>query len=225
MATAADSSERIEILDALRGLALFGILLANILVWSGWVLMTDAQRLELAAAEGVGWQYRFHHLLVDGKFYTIFSLLFGAGFALQIARLTSRGADGLRIYRRRVLVLLAIGLIHSWLIWDGDILTLYALLGLLLPLFHRWSERSLLFAAAILIFIVPPLGIELFSMLGWRPHEWLYGVSNSMAEALGADTSPENVCTMRSFRVSGRPIGLRCWERFLSPSPTRQLSS
>jgi uncharacterized protein len=130
---------------------------------------------------------------VDGKFYTIFSLLFGAGFALQIARLASRGTDGLRIYRRRVLVLLAIGLLHSWLIWDGDILTLYALLGLLLPLFHRWSERSLLVAAAILIFIVPPLGIELFAILGWKPHDWLYGLSNSMAESLGADTNPENV--------------------------------
>ena len=189
MATAATSSERIELLDALRGFALFGILLANILVWSGWVLMPEYQRVALAGQEAVTWQYRFHHLLVDGKFYTIFSLLFGAGFSLQIARLSARGAEGLRIFRRRVLVLLAIGLIHSWLIWDGDILTLYALLGLLLPSFHGWSERRLLAAAALLIFVIPPAGIWLFATMRWQPHQALYGLSFAMGEALGADTS------------------------------------
>lgn len=120
-------AERVDVLDALRGLALFGILLANILYWSGWSMVTDAQRLHWAGADVVLWQYRFHHLLVDGKFYTVFSLLFGVGFALQLERLARRGHDGLRIYRRRVLVLLGIGLVHSYLIWDGDILTLYAL--------------------------------------------------------------------------------------------------
>src|SRR5688572_22763945 len=102
MATPTARGERIEIVDALRGFALLGILLANILVWSGWVLMTDSQRLALAGEVSVTWQYRFHHLLVDGKFYTLFSLLFGAGFALQIARLSARGEAGLRLYRRRV---------------------------------------------------------------------------------------------------------------------------
>jgi uncharacterized protein len=139
----------------------------------------------------VEWQYRFHHLLIDGKFYTIFSLLFGAGFALQIARLAGRGADGLRIYRRRVLVLLGIGLVHSWLIWEGDILTLYALLGLLLPAFQRWSERTLLIAAALLVFVIPPLGIWLFSALGWAPHQHLYALSAAIGEGLGAHTAPE----------------------------------
>ena len=75
-------AERIELLDALRGFALFGILLANILYWSGWGAMTEEQRIAFAGAEAVTWQYRFHHLLMDGKFYTIFSLLFGVGFAL-----------------------------------------------------------------------------------------------------------------------------------------------
>lgn len=193
MASAAGSAERIELLDALRGFALFGILLANILVWSGWVLMTDAQRLELGGPDAVAWQYRFHHLLVDGKFYTIFSLLFGAGFALQIARLTARGNEGMRIYRRRVLFLLLIGQVHSWLIWDGDILTLYALLGLFLPAFYRWRERNLLIAAGLLIFVVPALGLWLFATLGWKPHEALYGLSFAMGEALGADTSLDKV--------------------------------
>jgi uncharacterized protein len=191
MANATTSAERIEILDGLRGLALFGILLANILVWSGWVLMTDGQRLDLAGADIVTWQYRFHHLLIDGKFYTVFSLLFGAGFALQLARLSARGADGLRIYRRRVLILLGMGLIHSWLIWDGDILTLYALLGLVLPAFCRWSNRRLLVLAALLIFVIPPLGIGVFALLGWEPEQALYTMSFAMAQAMGANTAPD----------------------------------
>ena len=189
---AAGPSERIELLDALRGFALLGILLANMLYWSGWGLMTDAQRLALGGSEAVIWQYRFHHLLIDGKFYTIFSLLFGAGFALQLARLTARGADGLRIYRRRVLILLGLGLIHSWLIWDGDILTLYALLGLLLPFFQPWRDRSLLIASAVLIFLIPFGGIALFAALDWHPERQLYGWSNAMAIAMGADPSPDN---------------------------------
>ena len=192
-AGATGRAERIEILDALRGFALFGILLANILYWSGWGLMTEAQRVALGGAEGAAWQYRFHHLLVDGKFYTIFSLLFGAGFALQIARLSARGEEGLRIYRRRVLVLLGIGLVHSWFVWDGDILTLYALLGLVLPFFHGWRERSLLIAAAVLIFVVPVLGGLLFAAMGWAPQQSLYALSFAIAESFGADTAPDKI--------------------------------
>ncbi len=191
MGTAIEKAERIELLDALRGFALFGILLANILYWSGWNFMTEDQRLSLAGAETAVWQYRFHHLVVDGKFYTLFSLLFGAGFALQIARLTARGRDGLRIYRRRVLILLGIGLFHSWFIWDGDILTLYALLGLVLPWFHVWRERNLLIAAGLLIFVVPAAGIWLFSYLDWAPQEHFYAWGSSIAESLGADPAPE----------------------------------
>ena len=187
----ASGEDRLRVVDALRGFALLGILLANVLYWSGWGMVTDAQRLAWGGAAGDLWQYRFHHLLVDGKFYTIFSFLFGAGFALQLERLLRRGQDGLRIYRRRVLVLLAIGTVHSFLVWDGDILMLYALLGLLLPLFHRWRPRSLVVTGLVLVFLVPAAGIALFDALGWAPHEALYRLSFRIAESMGIDTAPE----------------------------------
>lgn len=180
-------------LDALRGFALFGILLANVLYWSGWGMVTDDQRVAWGGAAGDLWQYRFHHLLVDGKFYTIFSFLFGAGFALQLERLLRRGHDGLRIYRRRVLVLLGIGLVHSFLIWDGDILTLYALLGLVLPLFHRCSQRALVWTGLVLVLLVPFAGMALFDALGWKPHEYFYAQSDAIAKALGANPAPDQV--------------------------------
>ena len=189
----ATAAERVLVLDALRGFALFGILLANILAWSGWSMATDAQRLAWAGADGVAWQYRFHHLLVDGKFYTLFSLLFGVGFALQLQRLGQAGQDGLRIYRRRVLVLLGIGLVHSFLVWDGDILTLYALLGLLLPAFHRWPARALVWSGLALVFAVPFAGQALFAALGWAPHKALFEFSDAIARAMGADPAPDQI--------------------------------
>lgn len=183
--------DRLVAVDALRGLALFGILLANVLYWSAWGLMSEAQRVALAGADVAQWQWRFHHLLVDGKFYTLFSLLFGAGFALQLERLTRRGHDGLRIYRRRVLVLLCIGIVHCFLIWDGDILVLYALLGLVLPLFHRWRDAWLLLAAFVLVFVVPFAGIAVFKAFGWPPDAGLYRLSFAIGGAFGIDQSPD----------------------------------
>lgn len=212
-AVPAGSDERVEVLDALRGLALFGILLANILYWSGWSMGTDAQRLEWGGADSVLWQYRFHHLLVDGKFYNVFSLLFGVGFALQLQRLARRGHDGLRIYRRRVLVLLGIGLVHSYLVWDGDILTLYALLGLLLPAFHRWSGRALVMTGLVLVLAVPFAGKALFAAFGWAPHLSLYAFSDGIARALGADPAPERILAWMQRE------DLRGWAAWVASGP------
>ena len=214
---AGPASERIECLDALRGLALFGILTANILYWSGWLFMSDPQKLALASPQTIATEHFLHNLLIDGKFYTIFSLLFGAGFALQLERLQSRGANGLRIYRRRILVLLGFGLIHMILIWDGDILTLYALLGLALPLFRRWSDRALLMTAVALL-LLPLIGVPLFATLGWAPHQYLYDFSDRLAHGYGVTDTKDGVAWLRggwdsffSWAISGWPyaIGIR----------------
>lgn len=184
-ATAAPTRDRIALLDALRGFALFGILLANILYWAGWLLMSPEQQVALAGTRQTEVEHFVHKLLIDGKFYTIFSLLFGIGFALQLQRLEKRGIDGVRIYYRRVLVLLGFGLIHVTLIWDGDILTLYALLGLLLPSFRGWSDRKLVWTAAILIFVVPIIGATSFHALGWKPEQFFYSLSDRISLGFG----------------------------------------
>ena len=157
-AAAIAGSDRIELLDALRGLALFGILLANIPIFFGWLMLRPEQMAAIAGPQTPGIYDALIKFFVDGKFYTIFSLLFGIGFTLQLDRLEKRGAAGVAVFRRRMLVLLAIGLIHMCLIWQGDILTLYAALGLLLPLFRGWSERKVLITALILLAL--PLALE-----------------------------------------------------------------
>ena len=208
-------AERIELLDALRGFALCGILLANILYWSGWIFMPPDQKVALAGEGGLWWQGFFHHAFVDGKFYTLFSLLFGIGFALQLERLTKRGLDGLRIFRRRLLVLLAIGLIHMVLIWDGDILTLYALLGLLLPFFRSWSDRSLAIAALLLIFVVPIVGYRVFEAMEWRPHAAIFDEANRWFRAWGGNPADavgwlrrEDVESYFKWVLSGWPFAI-----------------
>ena len=163
------AASRLRALDGLRGFALLGILLVNILYWSGWALMSPQQQVALAG-EDLRHAFGFiERLLLDGKFYTLFSLLFGIGCALQLQRLQASGHDGVRVYLRRMTVLLAIGWVHTLLVWDGDILVLYALLGLLLPWFARLPDRRLLACSLLLVFVLPLAGQALYEAMGWDP--------------------------------------------------------
>src|SRR4029453_17005550 len=91
----------------------------------------------------------FLELLVHAKFYSLFSLLFGVGFAIFLDRAAARGVNPARLFRRRLTGLLIIGLVHSILIWFGDILNVYALLGFLLLPFRKRSDRTLLTWACV----------------------------------------------------------------------------
>lgn len=154
-ATPVPPRERLALLDALRGFALFGVLVGNLVAYTGYYELAPAARAGQVgdgAADGV---VQAIHLLVDGKFYSLFSLLFGLGFALQLERLQAQGGAGVRRYVRRLLVLFGFGLAHLVLLWMGDILALYALLGLVLLLFRHASDRALLgWAAALTLFPV-----------------------------------------------------------------------
>jgi uncharacterized protein len=134
--------ERIEVLDVLRGTAVCGILIGNMQWFSGYGMMPPV----LEAATPISDQItRFIvHFLIEGKFYSIFSFLFGFGFALQIARAEARGDQRASLFRRRLFWLLIIGLLHAYLLWAGDILSIYALMGFVLILFRRKPDDSLL---------------------------------------------------------------------------------
>jgi uncharacterized protein len=142
--------ERIAAIDIVRGFALLGILAVNMALFANPIYSVLGGHgpwtgpLDRAAA----WLIRF---LAESKFYTLFSFLFGLGLVLQMQRAAARGVPFVPVYARRLLILLVIGLIHAYLIWIGDILVSYALLGFVLLLFRRRSPRALLIWAAVLI--------------------------------------------------------------------------
>jgi uncharacterized protein len=162
-----DSSERLVLLDALRGFALCGVFVSNVYMWfSGRFLLPRAQ-IEATMANASLLDHvivRATHFLVFGKFITIFSFLFGLGFAVQMGRAEQRGASIVPLYARRLGVLLAIGLAHLFLLWYGDVLTTYALLGFGLLLFRNRSDKALLSWAAVFVFVLPVVGFALLQL-------------------------------------------------------------
>ncbi|HNK30118.1 MAG TPA: DUF418 domain-containing protein [Ferruginibacter sp.] len=144
-------NERIDILDVLRGFAILGILLDNLFGFTGWGYFTMEQRTALATWPADGILGVSELAFINGKFYTLFSFLFGIGFSIILVRNEQRGVNPLKIFYRRLFILLLIGAGHLFLLWEGDILFLYALIGFVLPLFRNCSDTTLLTWAVILI--------------------------------------------------------------------------
>jgi len=141
-------NERVAALDVLRGVALLGIFIMNMPGFSHSLFAAPPP----AAGMGAALVAALRALLFAGKFNLLFGLLFGIGFALQMARLeraAPRGdgtsvASAARIYARRLLFLLGVGIVHAMLLWPGDVLLVYAVLGFTLLALRRVGERVLL---------------------------------------------------------------------------------
>lgn len=130
----------------MRGFALFGVLLVNMYGFGADSIAWDAPVDRFASG--------LAHLLFDSKSWTLFSLLFGLGFAIQLQRARHRGAPFIARYARRLAVLFLFGVLHT-LLYDGDILMLFAELGAVLLLLHRVPNRWLLALAAALLLVFP----------------------------------------------------------------------
>jgi uncharacterized protein len=148
--------ERISNIDVLRGAALLGIALMNI-IFSGLPMAADFNPKVSGGSTGANlWAFFLQYVFFDGKMRGLFSMMFGASTYLLVMRLDSRGAGlkAAQIYTRRLMWLMLFGMFHAYLIWHGDILYPYALLGLvLLPLLSA-RPKGLLIAAGILIVLM-----------------------------------------------------------------------
>ena len=145
------ADEREIFMDVLRGFAILGIFIANLngLSWynddakvTGPFLLPD-------------WDHKMsflHHMFIEGKFYSIFSLLFGWGIALQIKKGTDNGFNPMPTVKRRLLFMLLLGFIHL-LIWNGDIVFFYALLAFIILPLRKFSNKTLLITGAILMLL------------------------------------------------------------------------
>jgi uncharacterized protein len=137
------ASDRIPYLDTLRGIALFGILVANMRGFNApLAIYTDISPLFPGKADAIVQTLML--IFVQAKFVALFAFLFGLGFAVQMTRAEARGVSLLSFYPRRLIALAIFGLIHGLLIWWGDILLSYALSGTLLLLFRNRSQKAVL---------------------------------------------------------------------------------
>ena len=161
--------ERIASLDVLRGVAILGILLMNIVTFamvnSAYVLPTVYGDLEGAN----WWTWLSLHYIADTKFMSIFSMLFGAGVCIFMERAAAKSHAVWKLQASRMGWLLLIGLIHAYFIWYGDILVSYAICGIVVAFMRNWSPK-LLFPIGFIVMFVIPIGFMCF--IYWTIQYW-----------------------------------------------------
>lgn len=144
--------QRIEILDVVRGFAIFGIIIANIQSWSGYKFIPFELLESLAYYDYNAMLKYLFMFFIDTKFYTLFSLLFGIGFYIQFHKFREDQGPFIKTYRRRLYFLILFGAVHSFF-WSGDILLIYGAMGLVLIYFRNLEHTTLLIASAFLYFV------------------------------------------------------------------------
>lgn len=178
--------DRVHVIDALRAIALYGVITFNLVgmvaALIGGEVMARATPLDLAFAT-------FDLIVIEGKARACFALLFGVGFGLLMDRAAARGQAFTGFYLRRMAVLLAIGLGNLAFLFFGDILILYALLGMVMLLFRSWDDRRVLTLGLALI-LVPPLIIGGIEAATGAPMPNLAGLSPEQVDALMPASAP-----------------------------------
>ena len=183
-------------LDAIRGVAVMGILAMNIVAFAYPIsfYFNPLASGSASAADIATWAFNF--VLVDSKMRGMFSMLFGASTLLVIERAAANGRDPARSHFARMGWLFAFGLVHFYLIWPGDILMLYAACGVLLYFFRDLSIRALLWWAGG-FFLISTLyllsGWTLFALYesGTLPPVQQAGMADAM-EKIAGDMGPSN---------------------------------
>lgn len=149
--TVTRSKSRIETIDVLRGFALVGILYAHMIIWyTGAALPPEVYTSYDSTADGIA--LGIFGALVFGKFFSVFSFLFGLSFFLHFRKRS--GSNNTALYLWRLFLLFLIGLLHH-ILWRGDILAIYAVLGAVLILFRKLHPGLLLFLALLLVTNTP----------------------------------------------------------------------
>jgi uncharacterized protein len=170
-------------IDAVRGLAVLGILLLNVV---GFGLPTAAYTNPGVAGGSTGpdlWTWAISYVLVESKMRALFSMLFGASMLLVAERATGRSPGPAGVHYRRMAVLFVIGMIHAWFIWYGDILTFYAVIGAIAFLARKLSVRWLV-----------GLGVLLLAMQGASTH----GEGVRLAQVRAAAEAPAATAEQRA---------------------------
>ena len=196
------TSERIAMVDVLRGVALLGILVINIELFALPSAMLFSPDL-VGGFTGMNlWVWEFGYLLFFEKMMAIFSMLFGAGLILMFKRAETAQKKLGGVYYRRILWLVLIGLAHAYLLWYGDILFTYAICGLLLYLFRRRSARALMILGIAVLIV----GMGIQSGIGvlkgsLRDSATTYQTARDNGETL----TPQQESTIEAWNMMEKP--------------------
>ncbi len=175
------TNSRIEIIDVWRGFAIFGIFVVNIVIMNSTFLNQDEFAKQWTSdidqiAE------RILQLFFYTKFFPIFSFLFGLGIAMQAIKRVEENGDSVSFFVRRMLILFFFGVFHIVFLWSGDVLNLYAILGLL-TLFMLKKSNNTILALAVFFLLFPfyePLFKWLFGIFNFKPDGYLADYNGSI---------------------------------------------
>ena len=165
--------ERIQILDILRGFAIFGIFVVNVEIMNCLFINGDSFGAQWTSTIAI-YATKIKLLFFYSKFFPIFSLLFGVGISIQLMSMHRKGTSAIFFYRR-MFALFIFGVCHSVFLWSGDVIHLYALLGLLTLTIVKWQPKYLLLTAIILL-VFPfynQLSEVILSSTGYDAHRFL----------------------------------------------------
>ncbi len=187
---------RYQSLDALRGFAVMGILLMNIIGFS----MPMAAYVNPAAWGGADgpnfWAWAIAFVVIDGKMRGLFSLLFGASMLLIVERAVAKGEDATSVHLRRMFWLFLFGLIHFCFIWAGDILALYALCGAFALSLRALSVRGLIWMGSAFML----LNMLLWAMTLLAVHDARFA---ALAIGASAEAQAEFAAILAELGASG----------------------
>lgn len=148
---------RIDMIDAMRGASLFGILLANMLIFQYGIWGKDEISFySLSQANHTA--YDVIKIAIEGSFMPIFTFLFGFSLVKMKEKLEGKALKYKRYFVRRFLALLLLGILHGTYLWEGDILTFYGMMGFFLLLFLNRKSNTILIWAVILLCLTSLLG-------------------------------------------------------------------
>jgi uncharacterized protein len=236
--------ERLSHIDVIRGIALFGVLIMNIHFWFRtpmWSYRLSSHPWPQAWNVGTDW---FLEVVMAAKAMTLFSMLFAVGLSIQMDRVLAKGMGFRGYVLRRLGAMFLFGALHILLFWNGDILHLYALVGLLLWPFLKRKPRTILVWLAVLFGLatLAVLGLSIYQMLtplpaykpgggraaamvqaclnGYQSHSWLAVMRFRLKDfvtMLGM-TAPAAILVFLNFL-----IGLSVWKSGILQDPAAHL--
>jgi uncharacterized protein len=167
-----EHKERNTLIDALRGLALFAILIANVPFAENAATNYESRDFIIGSAGLDNFLNAIFHLFIDKKFVSIFSMLFGFGFFIQMKRAEEKGIDFRRYFLFRMLLLFIIGSLHAYLLWFGDIIRDYAVCGIALLLVYKWPLKRIFYTGIVFAVLLTGTIFILNGALGLQEYNY-----------------------------------------------------